>query len=415
VSSVTCTQYVGDGYEVAYTITNGDVARGPADVTAEGQVVEPSLSLPANGMFSETAHLTGTLPSVTVSWAGFSSTPVTPPTCPDPPPPEPRDQARTAYVLQQVSSKTELNNVYASQIADAEATVPALNGFGLRMGWKQYATDTTVLDAGKAIADANGHEFAFRFMAGRHTPTAVLDEMGPNYYYTLGSGERVPKPFGSDGSAGNPVFEVHYRTLVGELLDWSQANDVDLLHLSWYAQDWAELNHGAEVRAAAGYSAAAWLEGHKRLMTIASEERATRPTVAVEWPFSGYGPLPTYTVQLNDHMAALFGAGSLRAYFQGNGWGPNGEWGAPDPTVEGQHDDNFARTSPVNRHGIQAIQPTTTWTEADIDLMLAHLNGTPSPAGSEAANASYFELYTPTVRGTSGQRWADDIAVWVAG
>ena len=44
------------------------------------------------------------------------------------------------------------------------------------------------------------------------------------------------------------VFLDAYDAYLGKLATWSRANGVKLLHLSWYGQDWAELNHGKEVR-----------------------------------------------------------------------------------------------------------------------------------------------------------------------
>src|SRR5439155_40728 len=57
---------------------------------------------------------------------------------------------------------------------------------------------------------------------------------------------------------------------------------------------------------------------------------------------------------LADKVVATVGAGSDHFFIQANGWGPNGDWGAPDATVEAAFDQIWPK--PVRR-GEQAIQP----------------------------------------------------------
>ncbi|HKN39795.1 MAG TPA: Ig-like domain-containing protein, partial [Acidimicrobiia bacterium] len=252
------------------------------------------------------------------------------------------------WVLQQVSSVTELNN-YKTQI-DAALSLPGVVGLSIRFPWNSVDTDFTLLNAGLAMARAKGKALSIRFMAGRWTPARVFTAGSP--YYVLSSGEKVPSPFYSDGSP-NTVFEGAYDEYVGRLAAWSRANGVNLLHLSWYGQDWAELNNGAQVRAVPGYTQAVWTNSMARLIDIGA--RYAGSDLAVELPLSGYGPLSNGpSAALADKVVATVGAGSDHFFIQANGWGPNGDWGAPDATVEAQFDQIW--TKPVRR-GEQAIQP----------------------------------------------------------
>lgn len=314
---------------------------------------------------------------------------------------------RRVWVLQQVSSRAELQN-YASQIANAKQTVPALGGLGVRIAWDAYLRDKSVLDLGKQIADANNLEYSFRFMAGRWTPDAFLSEMGSAYTHTTPAGELFPKPFSSSGGAGNPVFEREFRNLLTELAQWYTNNGCRLLHCSWYAMDWAELNHGAEVRAAAGYSQNAWLEGHKRLITIAREVADQFPGVVMEFPLSGYGPLTTVSPLLADHMVAQFGAGTRRCSMQANGWSNTGQWGAPNQTTDTQMDACFTR--PLAR-GVQAIQPwgvNTTYPQYTATQVAGAVNQ------AELCDADYMEIYLPSLRSVNGGSvWSAPLQSWV--
>ncbi|MCW2767482.1 MAG: hypothetical protein JWO11_3441 [Nocardioides sp.] len=316
---------------------------------------------------------------------------------------------KKVWVLQQVSSKAELLKTYRAQIANCRATVPAVGGFGLRIAWSSYVADKTILDAGKMVADENGLEFSFRFMAGRWTPASVLTAMGSSCYATKSSGERFPKPFNSAGSGGNPVFESAYEALLREVATWYDANDVHLLHNSWYAMDWAELNHGIEVRSAAGYSQAAWLTGHQRLIDIWRRVQVDHPNVVMEGPLSGYGPLTALSPKLADHMVAQFGASQRNVVLQANGWGANGQWGAPSATIDQQMDACFSR--PLGR-AVQAIQP---WGGASQYGQYTVQQVQQAIAQAEACASDYMEIYAPTLRSVNGGAvWATPLANWVA-
>jgi chitodextrinase len=252
------------------------------------------------------------------------------------------------WVLQQVSSATELNN-YKTQI-DAALSLPGVVGLSVRFPWKSVDTDFTLLNTGLAMARAKGKAFSIRFMAGRHTPSRVISSGSP--YYTLSSGEKVPSPFNSNGTP-NTIFEGAYDEFVGRLAAWSRTNGVKLLHLSWYGQDWAELNNGVEVRGVPGYTQDNWTNSHKRLIDIGAKHSGS--DLAVELPLSGYGPLSNGpSAALADKVIATVGAGSDRFFIQANGWGPNGDWGAPSADVESQFDKIWLKSV---RRGEQAIQP----------------------------------------------------------
>ncbi|HEY3238999.1 MAG TPA: Ig-like domain-containing protein, partial [Acidimicrobiia bacterium] len=295
------------------------------------------------------------------------------------------------WVLQEAAGVTDLQNS-RSQI-DAALSLPGVVGYSLRFRWNVVDTDFSLLEAGLAIAQARGKAFSIRPMAGRHTPARVFDAGSP--FYMKGS-EKVPAPFYPDGSP-NLVFESAYDEFAGRLAAWSRSHGVSLLHLPWYGQDWAELNHGPEVRAAPGYSLSAWTNAHKRLIEIAA--RHSGADLAVELPLTGSGPLANGpSAALADHVIATAGADSDRFFVQANGWGPNGEWGTTSATTEALFDQIWPK--PVRR-GLQAIQPQDyDWTQLYASLY--------------AIGASYAEVYLPSFSLASRALLADEIARFAA-
>ena len=261
------------------------------------------------------------------------------------------------WVLQQVSGQEELNRLVPTTVSPALKT-PHVRGFCLRVPWKAIDRDFSLLAAGRDIAQRHGVAFSVRFMAGRHTPEHVFDKGTPFYMVTVGrrtggsAAEKVPAPFLPDGSP-NTVFEDEYNQFVQRLASWCRENDVHLLHLAWYGQHWAELNHGKEVRVLEGYSFENWMRAHIRLLDIGLEYAGD--DLAVELPFSGYGPLTEAACRFADHVVTRLGPHNGKFYCQANGWGPRGDWGAPSADTEAAFDKVWQK--PICR-GQQAIQPS---------------------------------------------------------
>lgn len=256
------------------------------------------------------------------------------------------------WVLQQASSVRELEAA-RSQWIDTALQTPDLRGFCLRVPWRAIDGDLSLLQSGRAIARRHQVDYSIRFMAGRHTPTRVFDKGCPSYAKRSpqGAREKVPAPFTADG-ASNAIFEQEYEALVARLAQWCREQQVHLLHLAWYGQDWAELNHGREVRALPGYTFENWLRAHQRLVDIGLKYAGDG--LAVELPFSGYGPCCEAAASLADHVIERIGPSRPLFFCQANGWGPQGDWGAPDPQTESRFDEVWKR--PICR-GQQMIQP----------------------------------------------------------
>jgi len=289
------------------------------------------------------------------------------------------------WVLQQVSSLQELEQ--ARPTLGAALGTPALRGFSLRTPWRSIDADFALLDAGWALARKHNLSFAVRFMAGRHTPSRVFEAGSPFY---LRGEEKVPVPFLPDGSP-NTIFETEYKRFAGRLAQWCRAKSAPLLHLAWYGQDWAELNHGQEVRAAKGYRYENWLRAHMRLIDIALE--TADKTLATELPFSGHGPLTDAALRFADYVLAEIGGWNPMFFCQANGWGPRGEWGAPNEDTEAAFDRVW--TKPICR-GLQMIQPQ----DYDWPAVFQRLYET---------RATYCEIYAPSFTKQHGHQLAGEI------
>lgn len=247
------------------------------------------------------------------------------------------------WVLQQLCQNTGLARekaidelgVYEAQIRTALRR-PGVVGFSARVPWYQmewtngnYDDLDDLLAACKTICDEEGKLFSFRLMAGRWTPQHRLDAMdsaggGSGSYTYLASGERVPKPFRSNGTAGNPVFEAAYQAIHAHIKAWSATNGncIKILHMPWYGWKWAEIMHGTEITLEPGYSYAAWRDGHYALIDIA--ESLATSTLPVEFPMSGHFAQPvgnTAALNILDRFVAKFGSWSDRLWVQGNGHG----------------------------------------------------------------------------------------------
>lgn len=293
------------------------------------------------------------------------------------------------WALQQVSSVNELNN-YKSQITQA-LDVKGTTGLSVRFPWNTADlnggdTSNALLDgARKMVDDYNtahpgaNKQLSIRFMAGRHTPARVFDA-GAKYY--LKGSEKVGIPWGSTSTTTytpNTVWVTEYDKYVGKLAAWAKSHNVHLLHLSWWAQDWAELNNGAEVRAVAGYSNSNWLAGHKEIIDVGA--KYADDSLTVEVPLSGYGPLSNGpSAALADYIISKVGPNSSKFYVQANGWAEDKEWGAPDTTTENQFRQIWNK--PIKR-GLQMIQPQ--------DYDWAKVYSRPVAVG-----ATYTEVYLPS-------------------
>jgi len=238
--------------------------------------------------------------------------------------------------------------------------------------------------------------YSVRFMAGRHTPERVFD-MGARFYLVNSNRpansteqEKVPAPFLKDGSP-NTIFEKQYEHFIQRLADWCRMNEVHLLHLAWYGQDWAELNHGREVRALEGYSFDNWLNAHRRLIDIGL--KVAGDDLAVELPFSGYGPLTEAASLFADHVVAKLGPHSHKFYCQANGWGAKGDWGAPTAQTEAAFDRVWMK--PICR-GQQAIQPTDFPWQNLYEKLYEN-------------RATYCEVYAPSFVGNRREELAQEI------
>jgi hypothetical protein len=250
------------------------------------------------------------------------------------------------WVLQQASSVQELQRL--TPTLNTALATPRVRGFSLRAPWEAIDADFALLDAGLALARRYKLPISVRFMAGRHTPTRVFEAGSPFY---LRGEEKVPLPFLPDGTP-NTIFEAEYKKLVERLATWSRKNGSPLLHLAWYGQDWAELNHGQEVRGAPGYRYENWIRAHERLLDIAFA--TADGTLSTELPFSGHGPLTDAAARFADYVVSELGGWNPLFYCQANGWSPRGEWGAPDDDTEAAFDKVWALR--ICR-GLQMIQP----------------------------------------------------------
>jgi hypothetical protein len=290
------------------------------------------------------------------------------------------------WALQQASNIEELRRA-GTTLATALST-PRIRGFSLRAPWTSIDADFSLLDAGLALARRYKLPISVRFMAGRHTPARVFEAGSPFY---LHGDAKVPLPFLPDGSP-NTFFEAEYKKLVERLAAWSRKNGSPLLHLAWYGQDWAELNHGQEVRSAPGYRYENWIRAHERLLDIAFA--TADATLSTELPFSGHGPLTDAAARFADYVYSELGGWNRLFYFQANGWSPRGEWGAPDDDTEAAFDKVWAVR--VCR-GLQMIQPQ----DYDWPAVFQHLYD---------VKASYCEIYAPSFEKEHRRQLAGEIA-----
>lgn len=313
-------------------------------------------------------------------------------------PPKPAKPAPIDGVIWWTHQSNSIADIAAQtkRLAGHKANVPALGGVSIRIPWNTVDTDaklTQALEATKALAASVGAPMAFRLMAGRHTPAAVLAKSV--VYRDAGVSADVPRPW------DNPGFEDEYRRVHTFIAAWMTdnlpADQIKLLHYTWYGRDWAEINAGKEVRGVTGYSATKAAEGHARLMTIAHDIQDEYPTVAVEFPGSGYGDVFDITIALAKHAAELWGTRTDSFYMQANGWSTSQRWGQPDDAREKRLDPALAA---VGSFGLQAIQPWGTGTYP------AYTATQWRTALAKAAGARYLEIYDPSFDAVAGKELA---------
>lgn len=277
--------------------------------------VVPGTSL---GFGTSTVALAGGGPTQTVTQSKFTE-PVT------------QSEFQGTWVLQQTDNQTQLNS-WTAEI-NAALDVPNVVGFSQRVPWSAIDTNFNLIDNGRALVTNwnNAHptrtpkKYMLRFICGKHVPARVFNEGAYFYYLTSAqtysanttytnpqgvttNNSKVPKPFNDAGVAGNPVFEANYDDLLSRLTAWCRANDCRMLHTSWYGRLYAEVDAAAEtIGSAPGWSQAAWLAGHHKLIDIAYSygSGSGRDDLANEWAMSGYdsaykgaqGALVQYLIQ----------------------------------------------------------------------------------------------------------------------
>ena len=160
------------------------------------------------------------------------------------------------WVLQQVTSREELDRLLPTTLVPALET-PAIRGFSMRVPWRAIDGDFALLDAGLAVA--RRRPGLLGPVHGRASyPRPRLRGRLPVVPAPRRAGPRAVPAHGAP-NAGLRGRVRAVRRPPGGLVP---AHGVRLLHLAWYGQDWAELNHGKEVRARPGYSYANWLRAH---------------------------------------------------------------------------------------------------------------------------------------------------------
>jgi hypothetical protein len=265
---------------------------------------------------------------------------------PPPPPPVSGQAVYGIWAIRNLASTAEMSSA-SGEINNALVNFRT-TGFSLRAPWSSMdapngTLNTSMLSAARnlvtqASASAGVEKsLSLRFMAGHWCPTRVTNDPACPWYTISGTTGRIPLPFHDDGSF-NTAFEAYYEEEVDALAAWCRLNGVRLLHLPWYGQDWAEVNHGITIRngtaaslsyggtQVSGYTYQRFLDSHTRLMDIAYPYAGD--DLAIEWPLTGFGPITGSTPFADDIMgyARVLTAldDSPLIYIQGNGWDENG-------------------------------------------------------------------------------------------
>lgn len=302
---------------------------------------------------------------------------------PDPEPGTPPFYGTVA--LQQVASVAEVGQ---SAITAAIGT-PGVTTLSLRVPDNAIDASFSIFEAGRRRAEAEGIEFAVRWMFGRWVaPTA---QVGRTYAVSGGTG-RCPVPFNTDGSVNDKAVTYHAERSAA-LAAWCRTNGVPILHLPWFGRDWAEIANGTDVRNLAGYSYANWLAAHKRIVDEVAH--LAGPDLSLEFPMSGSGPLTKPGFPFIEDMTAYLPTkiDPRYVYVQANGVDNDGVWGAPDQATEQAKD---AAWSPAVLRGLQMINPGAyDWTA--VYAQKARVGG------------RYLEVYCPSFSGTGSAQLRAEI------
>lgn len=321
------------------------------------------------------------------------------------------------HVLQQVSGLSQLNTL-EPQIR-AALRRPGVTSLCVRIPWR--ASDRyAVYDRALAIARSEGKAFYPRWMAGRHTPSTVI-QAGPHYTWqgtdAFGRPQgpyEIPLPCNPDGSP-NLQFEAAFRAECEQLAAWAVANQVTMIHYPWYGRLWAELDVGIDVTTKPGNTMANVITAHKRLYDIAWASFGGE----IEFPFSGHGP----ATQFINAFVAYF---KPRTIFQMNGTQESGVMWTPNTSAE-VIDPPPSWTSQEVGRGFQMVGTSNTYNwdlnaGPDDPGVLARVRESAVNADDDAlAAATYLEIYLESFSGgTSAQlfveaaefkAWQDDLVV----
>jgi hypothetical protein len=320
-------------------------------------------------------------------------------------------QAAGGTLAQAQTQLTQQTTAIRSALA-----VPGVVAFGVRVPWNiiekpDGSFDPTILNQARAIVNTPGDTLTVRFMAGRHTPdrylTGTASSSGALCPTFTSGGEKAPAPFTSTG-APNTCFLAGYDAIVDDLDAWARSNNVHEIHLSHYANQWAEFYWGPEVQAILGSGTAgqnAMVTATNALVDVGVAH--ADDAVSYELPMSGHGPImrstqtspPGIAERVADHIVETTGAESGLFFIQGNGWDQDGIWGASTEATEALMDRVLDDPRPLL--GVQMIQPQQyTWSSVF--------------AEATRHEATYGEIYLPSFSGTTTQNAAlrAAIAAW---
>lgn len=223
--------------------------------------------------------------------------------------------AQGTHILQQVSSLAQAKGFEAA-IRTVVPKAP-FTTLCFRVPWN--SPDWEAIHAyGKTFANSIGLKYAPRTMAGRYTPTAVLNA-GPSYVWSgvdMGGNPqgpyRLPLPCNPDGSP-NAGFENAFVAMM-KVQD-KYADEVN--HGLAYGRLWAEVDFGqqpGDVGTQPGCTMTNMVNAHVRLYDLA---RAALPGKIIEFPLSGHGPATQYINAVTDRAVL---AKDKLVIFQMNGW-----------------------------------------------------------------------------------------------